>query len=83
MSVTRGREAAFFFSNYRIRVLRFLYGTLLSAYDTIGSDFKPNVDKKKYKDSVMECFEKINSYFLKERLKNLTNRFNYKGIIMY
>jgi hypothetical protein len=26
MSVTRGREAAFFFSNYRIRVLRFLYG---------------------------------------------------------
>ena len=33
MSVTRGREAAFFFSNYRIRVLRFLYGTLLSAYD--------------------------------------------------
>lgn len=32
MSVTRGREAAFFFSNYRIRVLRFLYGTLLSAY---------------------------------------------------
>lgn len=35
MSVTRGREAAFFFSNYRIRVLRFLYGTLLSAYDNI------------------------------------------------
>lgn len=34
MSVTRGREAAFFFSNYRIRVLRFLYGTLLSAYVT-------------------------------------------------
>ena len=34
MSVTRGREAAFFFSNYRIRVLRFLYGTLLSAYGT-------------------------------------------------
>ena len=34
MSVTRGREAAFFFSNYRIRVLRFLYGTLLSAYFT-------------------------------------------------
>ena len=34
MSVTRGREAAFFFSNYRIRVLRFLYGTLLSAYQT-------------------------------------------------
>lgn len=33
MSVTRGREAAFFFSNYRIRVLRFLYGTLLSAYN--------------------------------------------------
>ena len=33
MSVTRGREAAFFFSNYRIRVLRFLYGTLLSAYE--------------------------------------------------
>ena len=35
MSVTRGREAAFFFSNYRIRVLRFLYGTLLSAYDQL------------------------------------------------
>ena len=34
MSVTRGREAAFFFSNYRIRVLRFLYGTLLSAYES-------------------------------------------------
>ena len=36
MSVTRGREAAFFFSNYRIRVLRFLYGTLLSAYKYIA-----------------------------------------------
>lgn len=30
-----------------------------TTVDTIGSDFKPNVDKKKYKDSVMECFEKI------------------------
>ena len=37
MSVTRGREAAFFFSNYRIRVLRFLYGTLLSAYEIYSS----------------------------------------------
>ena len=32
MNVTRGREAAFFYSNYRIRVPKFLYGTLLSAY---------------------------------------------------
>ena len=43
MSVTRGREAAFFFSNYRIRVLRFLYGTLLSAYiraAVLSTDFR-------------------------------------------
>lgn len=44
-----------------------------TTVDTIGSDFKPNVDKKKYKDSVMECFEKINSYFLKERWVNHKN----------
>ena len=42
--------------------------------DTIGSDFKPNVDKKKYKDSVMECFEKINSYFLKEKIRKVLSQ---------
>ncbi len=46
MSVTRGREAAFFFSNYRIRVLRFLYGTLLSAYDIISLSILKYVVKK-------------------------------------
>ncbi|GEM_PF-7086446 len=45
MSVTRGREAAFFFSNYRIRVLRFLYGTLLSAYQKNPPIYKPKIDR--------------------------------------
>ena len=41
----------------------------------IGSDFKINVDRCRYKDLVRECFGKINNYFLEERLKNLTNKF--------
>ena len=41
----------------------------------IGSDFKINVDRYRYKDLVRECFGKINNYFLKERLENLTNKF--------
>ena len=41
----------------------------------IGSDFKISVDRCRYKDLVRECFGKINNYFLKERLKNLTNKF--------
>ncbi len=32
MNVIRGREVAFFYIDYRIRALWFLYGTLLSAY---------------------------------------------------
>lgn len=32
MNVMRGREVAFFYTNYRIRALWFLYGALLSAY---------------------------------------------------
>ena len=41
----------------------------------IGSDLKINVDSFKYKDLVKECFGKINNYYLKDRLKNLTNKF--------
>ena len=32
MNVMRGREVAFFYTNYRIRALWFLYGALLSVY---------------------------------------------------
>lgn len=41
----------------------------------IGSDFKINVDRCRYKDLVRECFGKINNYFLKERLRSLVNNF--------
>ena len=43
----------------------------------IGSDLKINVDRCRYTNLVRVCFGKINNYFLKERLKNLTN--NFKG----
>ena len=33
------------------------------------------MDRCRYKDLVRECFGKINNYFLKERLENLTNKF--------
>ena len=45
----------------------------------IGSNFKINVDRCRYKDLVRECFGKINNYYLKERLKSLVN--NFKGEI--
>lgn len=45
----------------------------------IGSNFKINVDKKRYKDLVMDCFGRIKNNFLKERLKSLSN--NFKGEI--
>ncbi len=45
----------------------------------IGSDFKANVDKKIYKDLVMECFGKIKSNSLRNRLKALSK--NFKGEI--
>ena len=40
--------------------------------------FKVNVDKKRYKDLIMDCFGKIKSNFIKERLKNLVNNFEGK-----
>lgn len=43
----------------------------------IGSDFKVNVDKKRYKDLVMECFGKIKNNSLRNRLKELSK--NFKG----
>ena len=43
----------------------------------IGSDFKSNVDKKKYKDLVMECFGKVKNNSLRNRLKELSK--NFKG----
>ncbi len=43
----------------------------------IGSDSKVNVDKKIYKDLVMECFGKIKSNSLRNRLKSLSE--NFKG----
>ena len=45
----------------------------------IGSNFKINVDRCRYKDLVRECFGKINNYYLKERLESLAN--NFKGEI--
>ena len=47
----------------------------------IGSDFKVNVDNKRYKDSVMECFGKIKNNSLRERLKELGKSF--KGEIFF
>ena len=41
----------------------------------IGSDFEANVDKKRYKDLVMECFGKIKNNSLRERLKTLSKSF--------
>ena len=43
----------------------------------IGSDFKVNVDKKRYKDLVMDCFGKIKNNSLRDRLKALSK--NFKG----
>lgn len=43
----------------------------------IGSDFKLNVDKKRYKDLVMECFGKIKNNSLRNRLKAISK--NFKG----
>lgn len=40
----------------------------------IGSGFKSNVDKKRYKDLVMECFCRIKK-FLRERLKDLSKNY--------
>jgi hypothetical protein len=39
--------------------------------------FKVNVDKKRYKDLIMDCFGKIKSNSLRERLKELSK--NFKG----
>ena len=41
----------------------------------ISLNFKVNVDRKRYKDLVMECFGKINNIFLRERLKELSKDF--------
>ncbi|HLR35786.1 MAG TPA: hypothetical protein VK071_10740 [Tissierellales bacterium] len=40
-------------------------------------NFKVNVDKKRYKDLVMDCFGKIKNKFLRDRLKELSK--NFKG----
>lgn len=32
----------------------------------IGSDFKINVDRCRYRELVRECFKKINNYFLEQ-----------------
>ena len=42
-----------------------------------NSKFKVNVDKKRYKDWVMECFGKIKNNYLRNRLKALSK--NFKG----
>lgn len=42
----------------------------------IGSDYKVDVDKSRYKDLVRERFGKINNCYLKEGLKSLINKFN-------
>ena len=41
----------------------------------IGSNSKVNVDKKKYKDLVMECFGEIKNNSLRNRLKELSESF--------
>src|SRR5699024_8388682 len=38
---------------------------------------KINVDKKRYKDLVMDCFGRIKNKSLRDRLRNLVN--NFKG----
>jgi len=40
-------------------------------------NLKRNVDKKRYKDLVMDCFGKINNKSLRDRLKELS--INFKG----
>ena len=42
-----------------------------------SSYFKANVDKKRYKDLVMECFGKMKNNSLRDRLKALSK--NFKG----
>lgn len=50
-----------------------------SCRDCISNnwDFKANVDKKRYKDLVMDCFGRIKNSFLRDRLKELSK--NFKG----
>jgi len=43
----------------------------------IGSNLKVNVDKKRYKDLVMDCFGRVKNNSLRERLKGLSR--NFKG----
>ena len=47
------------------------------------SKFKDNVDKKSYKDLVMDCFGKINNKLLRERLKELTKSFKGEVFLNY
>ena len=45
----------------------------ICGYNNLNS--KANVDKKRYKDLVMECFGRINNNSLRERLKELSKNF--------
>lgn len=40
-----------------------------------NSNSKVNVDKKRYKDFVMDCFGRINNNSLRERLKGISRSF--------
>ena len=46
-------------------------------------NFKDNVDKKRYKDLVMDCFGRINNKLLRERLKELSKSFKGEVFLNY
>lgn len=46
-------------------------------------NFKVNVDKKRYKDLVMDCFGKIKNNSLRERLKELSKSFKGEVFLNY
>jgi len=53
--------------------------------DCISDDwgFKINLDKKRYKDLVMDCFGRIKNNFLRDRLKELSKSFRGEVFLNY
>ena len=56
-----------------------------SCSDCISDDlnFKINLDKKRYKDLVMNCFGRIKNNFLRDRSKELSKSFKGKVLLNY
>lgn len=46
-------------------------------------NFKVNVDKKRYKDIVMDCFGRIKNHSLRDRLKELSKSFKGEVFLNY